>query len=443
VDGPYMVPNVLRAGWAWWNDVNNATENLNRAAIYSQNQESGQLRAAFESRDLIDFSAHGAWPAVRILIDIVPFLNARIQGLDKIYRSGVQPGTSVLREVFGGKKANATDKQAAGRFWAVTGAVVAATVALYLHNQDDEEYQKLEDWQKDTYWFFRAGDQAFFIPKPFEVGAIATMAERITEQFADDQATGALFRERMAHMMTDTFSFSLVPQMMQPALDVYANYDAFTQRPIEGMGMERLSPELRKRSSTSKAGEWISGALNSTVGALGNPETNPLALSPVQVDHLIGGYLGQVGSWVASSGDVAWRAASGQEAPAQRWYEYQPVRRFYKNLGDEDRYTKYGTIFYEGLREAGRAHADVKELREMGRLADAAERAESNRDLLALRLPLNRAQRRLTRVNKRIDIIRKSDIDGELKRQRIDRLRAVKNQIQRALGERVMEARAS
>jgi len=85
----------------------------------------------------------------------------------------------------------------------------------------------------------------------------------------------------------------------------------------------------------------------------------------------------------------------------------------------------------------------VKELREMGRLADAAERAESNRDLLALRLPLNRAQRRLTKVNKRIDIIRKSDIDGELKRQRIDRLRAVKNQIQRALGERVMEARAS
>jgi hypothetical protein len=442
VNGPSMVPSVLRAGWTWWNDVNNATENLNRAAIYSQNRDKGALRAAFESRDLIDFSAHGAWPAVRILIDIVPFLNARIQGLDKIYRSGMKPGASVLAEAFGKGKANVTDKQAAARFWTVTGAVTLATIALYLHNQDDEEYQKLEDWQKDTYWFMRFGDQAFFIPKPFEVGAMATLAERMTEQFVDDKATGKLFAQRLGHMMTDTFSFSPVPQMMQPALDIYANYDAFTGRPIEGMGMERLSPELRRRANTSKAAEWISGALNSTVGAIGDPDKNPLALSPVQVDHLIGGYFGQVGTWVASSADVAWRAATGVENPAQRWYEYQPVRRFYRNLGDEDRYTKYGTIFYEGLREANRAYSDAKELREMGRLADAAEVATNKRDMLALRLPLNRAQRRLNTINQQIDIIRRSNLDGEVKRQRIDRLNAVKNQIQRALGEQVQEARA-
>ncbi|GEK48424.1 hypothetical protein HPA02_27070 [Bisbaumannia pacifica] len=442
VDGPMMVPNLLRKGWSWWNDVNNTAENLNRAAIYAQNREGGELRAAFEARDLIDFSAHGAWPAVRVLIDIVPFLNARIQGLDKIYRSGVKPGASVVAEAFGYGKAGVTAKQAAARFWTVTGALTLATVALYLHNQDDEEYQKLEDWQKDTYWFFRAGDQAFFIPKPFEVGAMATLAERITEQFTDDQATGRVFRERLMHMMTDTFSFSPVPQMMQPALDIYANYDAFTGRPIESMGMDRLSPELRRRSGTSKVAEWISGALNSTVGAIGDPDKNPLALSPVQVDHLIGGYLGQVGTWVASSGDVAWRAATGVESPARRWYEFQPIRRFYRNLGDEDRYTRYGTVFYEGLREAGRAHADVKELREMGNLADAAEVARTNREMLALRLPLNRAQRRLRSINQQIDIIRRSSLDGEVKRQRIDRLNAVKNQIQRALGERVLEARA-
>jgi hypothetical protein len=422
--------------------VNNAAENINRAAIYTQNKDQGELRASFEARDLIDFSARGAWPAVRILTDIVPFLNARIQGLDKIYRSGAKPGVNVLREVFGGKSANITDKQAAGRFWAVTGAVTMATVALYLHNQDDEEYQKLENWQKDTYWFFRAGDQAFFIPKPFEVGAMATLAERITEQFVDDKATGALFGQRLRHMMTDTFSFSPVPQMVQPALDIYANYDAFTQRPIESMGMERLSPELRKRASTSKAGEWISMALNSTVGAIGKPDLNPLALSPIQVDHLIGGYLGQVGTWVAGVGDVGWRRATGIDKPAQRWYEYQPVRRFYKNLGDEDRYTKYGTIFYEGLREASRAFSDANELREMGRLADAAEVTQDKRGILALRLPLNRAQRRLNTIRNQVDIIRRSNLEGEIKRQRIDRLTAVKNQIQRALAERVQEVRA-
>lgn len=442
IDGPMAIPNVIRAGWAKWNDVNNATENVNRAAIYDQNQGQGKLKAAFEARDLIDFSSHGAWPAVRFLIDIVPFMNARIQGLDKIYRSGVKPGTNVIKSIFGGEQASASDKQMAGRFWSVTGALTLATVALYLHNQDDEEYEKLEDWQKDTYWFFRVGDQAFFIPKPFEVGAIATMAERITQQFVDDKATGGLFRERMLHMMTDTFAFTVVPQAFQPSLDVYSNYDAFTKRPIESMGMDRLSPELRKRASTSKAGEWVSQGLNSTIGAIGDPDLNPFALSPVQVDHLIGGYFGQVGTWAASSADVAWRVATGKEQPAQRWYEYQPVRRFYKNLGDEDRYTKYGTVFYEGLREAGRAYSDMKELREMGNLADAAEVAESNREILQLRAPLNRAQRRLRDINNRIDIIRRSGLDGKLKRQQIDRLRAIKNQIQRALGGRVIDARA-
>jgi hypothetical protein len=443
IDSPKMIPDALRAGWAWWNNVNNAAENLNRAAIYEQNLEKGDLRAAFEARDLMDFSAHGAWPAIRILIDVVPFLNARIQGLDKIYRSGVKPGASAMAGAFGYGEANVSDKQAAGRFWSVTGALAMATVALYLHNYDDEEYQKLEDWQKDTYWFFRFGDNAFFIPKPFEVGAIATMAERITEQFVDDQATGKVFRERMMHMMNETFAITAVPQMVQPALDVYSNYDAFTQRPIESMGMDRLSPELRKRSSTTKTAELISGALNNTVGAIGSPDTNPFALSPVQVDHLIGGYLGQVGTWVAGSGDVAWNVATGKEDPARRWHEFQPVKRFYQSLGEEDRYTKYGTIFYEGLREAGRAYADVKELRELGRLADAAEAAEDNREMLRLRKPLNRAQTRLRKVNKQMEVIRRSDMDGELKRQRLDRLRAVKNQIQRALGGRIQEVRAS
>ena len=390
----------------------------------------------------MDFSAHGAWTAARILIDIVPFLNARIQGLDKIYRSGMKPGASVLKGLFGGDDPSVTDKQSAGRFWAVTGALAMATMALYLHNEDDEEYQKLENWQKDTYWFIRFGDQAYFIPKPFEVGAIATMVERITEQFVSDEATGKLFRERMLSMVTETFAFSPVPQAVQPLLDIYANYDAFRDRPIEGMGMDRLSPELRKRASTSKAGEWISQGLNATVGALGSQDTNPFALSPIQVDHLIGGYLGQVGTWVAGSGDVAWRVATGKEQPAQRWYEYQPIRRFYKSLGDEDRYTRYGSVFYEGLREAGRAHADVKELREAGRLADAAELAEDKQDILQLRLRLNRAQSDLRKINRRIDVVRKSGQDGELKRQQIDRMRAIKNQIQRFLGAQVLKAQS-
>lgn len=435
--------DAVRWLWNWWGDINNTAENANRAAIFTQNQEKGGLKAAFESRDLIDFSAHGAWPAVRVLIDIVPFLNARIQGLDKIYRSGMKPGTNVLRELFGGKKASVTDKQAAGRFWAVTGAVTMAALALYLHNYDDERYEALEEWEKDTYWHVFAGSAHVVIPKPFEVGALATLAERFTEQFVNDEATGKLFAQRMGHMMTDTFSFSPVPQMLQPALDIYANKDSFTGRPIESMGMDRLSPELRKRYSTSKLGTGLSQLLNSTIGAIGDPDSNPAALSPVQVDHLIEGYLGALGTWMLGGTDTMVRFMQGEDAPSKRLYEFQPIRRFYSNLNDVDPYTRYGTVFYEGLREAGRAYSDVRELRELGRLAEAAERAESKRDMLQLRPALNRAQRRLSTLNQRIEIIQRSNLDGEIKRQRIDRLQAMKVQIQRMQAERILDARTN
>ena len=435
--------DAVRGLWNWWGDINNTAENANRAAIFTQNQEKGGLKAAFESRDLIDFSAHGAWPAVRVLIDIIPFLNARIQGLDKIYRSGMKPGTNVLRELFGGKKASVTDKQAAGRFWAVTGAVTMAALALYLHNYDDERYEALEEWEKDTYFHIFAGSAHMVIPRPFEVGALATLAERFTEQFVNDEATGKLFAQRMGHMMTDTFSFSPVPQMLQPALDIYANKDSFTGRPIESMGMDRLSPELRKRYSTSKLGTGLSQLLNSTIGAIGDPDSNPAALSPVQVDHLIEGYLGALGTWMLGGTDSMVRFMQGEDAPSKRLYEFQPIRRFYSNLNDVDPYTRYGTVFYEGLREAGRAYSDVRELRELGRLAEAAERAESKRDMLQLRPALNRAQRRLSTLNQRIEIIQRSNLDGEIKRQRIDRLQAMKVQIQRMQAERILEARAN
>lgn len=442
IQTPSDALGVVKKGWQRWMDFNNYTENINRAAIWQHNQERGKLAAAFESRDLIDFGAQGAWPATRFLVDVVPFLNARIQGLDKIYRSGIKPGANVVSSALGRGEAGVTDKQLAGRFWAVTGALATATMMLYLNNYDEEWYQELDEWHKDTYWSFRVGEALYSIPKPFEVGAIATIAERLLEQGVNDQATGKLFGQRMLHMMTQTFSFSPVPQAVQPVLNIYSNKDDFTGRPIESMGMDRLSPELRTRNNTTVFAEWISRGLNRTVGAIGDPESNPLALSPVQVDHLIGGYFGQIGSTVAATGDTVLRTAMGETNPARRWYEYQPVRRFYRNLGDEPFYTRYGTVFYEGLREAQRAQADVNKLQELGQLEEARKLARTNEDMLRLRLPLQRAQTQLRTINSQMDIVRRSNLAPELKRQRLDRLMAMRNQIQRTLGQQVDRVRA-
>ncbi|MHB0763830.1 LPD38 domain-containing protein [Stutzerimonas sp. NM35] len=432
IDGPKLVPQAIKAGWDAWNAFANTAENTNRAAIYGQNEQSkGKLTAAFEARDLMDFSMHGAWPAVRFLIRVVPFLNARLQGLDKLYRAGVKPS---LLTAFG--QGDASDKQAAKRFLTVTTALSLASMALMLVNNDDEEYRKLEEWQKDTYWFVRLGGKAFFIPKPFEVGAIATMTERLLQQAIDDKATGKLFAQRLGHTLTQTFSFSPVPHMFQPVLDVYSNVDAFTGRPIESTGMDRLSKGLRTRASTTAPAKAVSAASR----AFG--DEFPLAVSPIQADHLIAGYLGQVGAWSAGMADTIWRSANGETQPARHWHEYQPVRRFYRDLDTPAAYTRYSTLFYEGLREAGQAYADVKELQELGRMEEARKVIADKRDVLGMRKQLNQAQRRLSAINSRMDAVRLSSLDADSKRRELDRMLVIKGRLTEMAGKRIEDMRA-
>jgi len=432
VTDPSMVPKLLRAGWRRWGEVADTAENVSRAATYLQNVDDlGRLRAAYEARDIMDFSQHGAWPAIRFLIRVVPFLNARLQGLDKLYRSGVKPA---LLTAMG--QGTASDKQAAARFSAVTGALTLASIALYLANADDDEYRKLEDWQKDAYWFIRIGDNAFFIPKPFEVGAIATMAERVTEQLVDDKATGKLFADRLKDMMMQTFSFNPVPQMFQPVIDIYSNRDAFTGRDIETAGMERLSKGLRSRDSTTVAAQAVSSA-----SRVFGDET-PFALSPVQADHLIRGYFGTVGANAAGIIDTVWRGATGQEAPDKRWSEYQPIRRFYRDLGAPAPYTRYSTLFYDGLREANRIYSDVRELQGLGKTAEAQDLAAEKRGILAMRQQLNRQQRRISEINKQMENVRRSDRDGAWKRKEIDRLTLMRSLITDQVGKQIEAVRA-
>lgn len=432
ISDPSMVPEILRQGWRKWNDMIDTSENITRAATYVQNVEQmGKLRAAFEARDIMDFSQHGAWPMIRFMIRVVPFLNARLQGLDKLYRSGAKP---MLLTAMG--KGTATDKQAAARFASVSGALVLASLALYMANADDDEYQKLEEWHKDTYWFFRIGNNAFFLPKPFEVGAIATMAERIAQQFMDDKATGKLFKDRMWEMLMQTFAFNPTPQLFQPMIDVYSNKDAFTGRDIETMGMERLSKGLRARDTTTAAAQAVSAA-SRVFG-----DEMPIAVSPVQADHLIRGYFGTVGAQAAGMIDTIWRTASGEEAPSKALSEIQPIKRFYRDLDIPVAHSRYSTLFYDGMREANRVYADVIELQKLGRIDDAQELSREKGGLLAMRQSMNRDQRQLSDINTRIQDVRRSDRDGDQKRQEIDRLTVMKNLITERVGKQVESVRA-
>lgn len=427
INKPSDVHHIFRAAWDKWQAGGNALENVNRASVFKQNEGKGKLYAAYQARDLMDFSAHGAWPAIRVLIDVVPFLNARLQGLDKMWRDGIKPSAKVIRSAMGMGDVSVSERKAAKRFSAVAGTMALASVALYLHNQDDDEYQKLEDWQKDTYWFFRIGENGFFIPKPFEIGAMATLAERLTEQMVDDKVSGKVFSGRLGHMLSDTFSFSPIPQAFQPVLDVYSNKDAFTGRDIESAGMERLSPSQRSRASTTNIAKSISSGLENTAGAVFGKDSS-LVLSPVQIDHLIGAYLGWLGTSVTATADVVAKSALGETNPEKAWHEYQPIRRFYRDL-EVPGYTRHQTEFYDQLKEVGQIYSDINNFRKLGDTESALSLMAENKDKLKKRLMLNKVQRQLQKINARMKVIQNSDRDGAWKRRELDRLKLMKERI--------------
>lgn len=405
---------IFHKAWDSWNEVGSRLENINRAALYQNRvKEVGELRANFEARDLMNFTNSGAASSVRFLTQVVPFLNARMQGLDKMGRAFA-------------------DKEQRAQFVALSSGVALSSIALYLAFKDDDDFKEREQWDRDTYWWFKlpGSDIAYRIPKPFEVGAIGTMAERMVEQIADDEVHGKLFAERFAHMVAETFSFSIVPQMIQPTLDIYANKNPFTKRPIETIGLQRLSPKERKRAWTSETAIGLSEAMDKV-------SWGKVVLSPIQVEHLVQGYLGWLGAASLATVDQIFTRPIGDfpVEPTRRIDDYPAIGRFVRS--NPQRNTKYATLFYEQLQEMNEAHNDIQNFRKLGELEKAKKLRESKKGQLKLRKYFNAVQRKLSKVNRRLQKVHANrELTAQEKRNEIDLLTVQKNRLVRIAAEK-------
>jgi hypothetical protein len=407
----------IRKMWDKWEDFGARMENVNRAAAFEKKLRDGSslLEANFEARDLLDFSRTGAWPAVRFLTQTVPFFNARLQGLDKLRRAAFDP-------------------RQRKRFYSTVAVYSLASVALYLMMKDDEDFKNAEEWERDTYHLFKipGSDIMYRMPRPFEVGAIASMLERAVEQVVSDEVHGELFAERLWFALKETLAFNPMPQAFQPILEVYANKNSFTGRPIESLGMQlsNLSPTQRKRAWTSETAIGMSQVMDKV-------SWGKVVLSPVQIEHLVNGYFGWMGAQILGATDsLLTRPLSGApEPPSKRMTDYPVLKRFLKE--HPRRYTKYVSEFYERLEEVNSIYGDIKQMREFGEAEKALEMAEKEKNKLKARKYLNKVRRAMSDINKQITKIRLSrSMDPDEKRRRMDILQERKNKLAKAAVEK-------
>lgn len=358
VDASTILNNegAVKAFWSkagraaeWYHEIGNKVENANRGALYEQLMAQGMshAEAAFHARDLMDFSLQGQYPVVRFLTTAVPFLNARIQGAYKLGR------------------AVAANPRRAGT---VMGAVAMASLGLMLAYQDDPDWKSRPDWDRDNYWWFKFGDTAYRIPKPFEVGAIGTLAERTWERIADPEMTGSRYAGEIRDLLFNQFNLNPVPQIIKPLYQVYANKDDFTGRPIETQGMQGMQAEDRYSPYTSMTARLL--------GQLGLP--NPVSfiqgqydrLSPVQIDSLVNGYFGWIGTASLAAVDVVTRPFSGNgPKPALTLRDY--TMGFAES--QPSNMSRYSDTFYDNLNRIQQAYTSWRAALNTGQFEKAQD----------------------------------------------------------------------
>lgn len=398
----------LATAWEAYSDLGDRAENVNRAALYDQLVAKGHshAEASFMARDLMDFSMSGNHAVVRFLTQSVPFLNARLQGLYKL-----------------GRAAHDNPR----RFAMVAGAVSLASLALLGAYGDDDDWKKREDWDRDSYWWFKIGDTAYRIPKPFEVGAIGTLAERTAELMLSDEMTGERFRKRLAHMVSQTFAFDPVPQAVKPLLDIYANKDSFTGRAIESQADQRLRPQDRHDERTSEVARML--------GGWGLPDPARLVkgewadLSPKQVDYLLRGYFSWAGTVAVSAADSMARPLLDRgDRPDMRLKDMFVVGNFVESLPAAG--SRYVTQVYEQAKQVEQAYASYREAIKSGDLEKAEEIRRDEAPKLRHRAAYVRATRALSELSQRAKAVKgNAELSGAEKRQRLDAIEARRAEI--------------
>jgi IS1 family transposase len=377
-------------------------ENANRLSTYEAALTKGKSKrqAAFEAKDLMDYSLKGNFALIGTMIDMLPFFNARLQGMSKLVRAArAGDGDRVLKVL----SANLTMK----------GMKVAAfSLALAALNDDDERYQELPDWDKDANWHFFIGDDHFRIPKPFELGILfGTFPERLFNYGTGNQPASDLGKS-VAHALFNTLALNPIPQITLPMVEVMTNRSFFKGSAIEGMTDENKQAEDRYNAYTSDVAKLIGEAFGT---------------SPKKIEHVIKGYTGTLGGYVLGIADGVARQIMGVENADTPISRYPVIKAFYQSDTPKTA-TKYQDEFYDALETATQAYGSYKRAVEEGDVVRQQELKEDEAKSLSSRVHLNRVQRQLSQLNKQAEMVNNNQaLSGAQKRERLDEITRKKN----------------
>jgi hypothetical protein len=412
--------NPMSAPRALWDALEKGTtasDAATRIEVYKRTlaETKNEAEALHRALEVMNFNRKGSSAVVRIMTAAIPFLNARMQGLDVLYRAGISP---TFRQLMYGEKPTDREKSVQKAF-IVRGLTMAALSAMYWTlTHDDEEYKRQEQETKDNNWLIPS--LGIKIPIPFEIGVIFKVIPERLMALTLGEDTNKDFMESMIRNLRSTLAIDYLPQAIKPFVETETNFSLFTRRPIVGQGLEGVAPEFQVGPGTSS----LAATLGSTLG-----------MSPMKIDHLIGGYTGTMGMYMVSALDGVINMNTDTPVASKRFEQLPLIKRF--ALDPEAR----GTVTsYYNLKNATDEAVRTSSLLE--RTMDFEERNKYMQDnirMLANKDYILDLEKTMKEFRQMQVLIRSSRMDADAKREALLRI----NQAQNALTANINMIRAN
>lgn len=374
-----------------------------RALIYDNARKNGlsEVEAEHMARESMNFSKRGSNAAVQYASRLIPFLNAQIQGLNVLIKAarGRMPFEEQLR---------------IKRKFQNNAMLLFATGLVYAMAMEDDEYFKnARPRDKYTNFFLHLPgvEEPIKIATPFEAGYFFSLAVAAVDGMRRETNNAEQFAALRDMFLSSIpgYSSAGVPQLVKPVFEVFTNKNFLTGAPIESLRLRNMETADRYTESTTELAKAISRAA-------------PI-LSPVQIEHIVRGYLGIAPIAAAAMINGVVPTPERGERPTTRASELPFFgSAFQRKMGGAQ-----ADEVYDLAEASFQARQSYNERLKTGRAEEAKEFREERKVELAMASQAGQYRQVIGRLN--ADIRRtqnRTDLTGDEKRARLDMLEQAK-----------------
>ena len=355
-----------------------------------------KVLAAHRAMDIINWQKHGTSGKLRILSQIVPFMNAYIQGMD------------VLIGAMRGEAISGKAKKEAQYLFLQTAMKITALSALYaMLVSDDEEYQKLDDRTKIR--SFIIPGTGFKIPVSAEVALLTKAVPELGWQYITRDGTASpmdatkLRSELGVAVLDGLLGPNIMPQIARPTLEAITNYNFLTGSPLVGRGLENLETSRQFTENTSELAKFL--------GKSG-------IISPLKLDHLIKGYAGTTAALTLYTTDAMANVFYEDKLPTTPLHRIPSIGAFMYSPNGKDQLNDY----YDLKDRTDEVTATFNRLVKFGHPGEAREYAQENKELLTVRAQVNAITNNMKTLREVRNSVINSTLSSDDKRARLNEI---------------------